>query len=182
MTTPSSNSTAAGQPAPRDLTPWLLAGILLLSVLLRVGVALYLGDTTPPGKDETSYSTLAARVADGYGFSFPVAWYPFAPAGAPTAHWSFLYTGFAAAVYALAGPHPLAVRLLSALLTGIFLPLVIYFLARRAFPPRLLSAFAIRRSSFTVYQSLPSWPPSWLPSTLISFSTARWSRLKGCSS
>ena len=155
MTTPSSNSTAAGQPAPRDLTPWLLAGILLLSVLLRVGVALYLGDTTPPGKDETSYSTLAARVADGYGFSFPVAWYPFAPAGAPTAHWSFLYTGFAAAVYALAGPHPLAVRLLSALLTGIFLPLVIYFLARRAFPPRLLSAFAIRRSSFTVYQSLP---------------------------
>jgi len=41
---------------------WLIA-ILLLAMLLRVGVALYLGDTTPPGRDETSHALLAARLA-----------------------------------------------------------------------------------------------------------------------
>ena len=81
--------------------------------------------------------------------AFPVAWYPFAPAGAPTAHWSFLYTLFAAAVYALVGWHPLAVRLVSALLAGILLPLVIYFLARRALPAA--PASVIHRSPFTVH-------------------------------
>lgn len=165
MSTTPSNAATPTQPAPRDLTPWLLAGILLLSVLLRIVVALYLGDTTPPAKDETSYSTLAMRVADGYGFSFPVAWYPFAPAGAPTAHWSFLYTLFAAAVYALVGWHPLAVRLVSALLTGILLPLVIYFLARRALPARRPLPLTVHRSPslrtgepgspFTIHHWLP---------------------------
>jgi len=138
----------------RDLTPWLLAAILLLSTLLRLGVALFLGDATPPGKDETSYSTLAMRVASGHGFSFPVAWYPFAPADAPTAHWSFLYTGFAAAVYTLTGWHPLAVRLVSALLSGILMPLVVFFLARRAFPSRSPLSLTVHRSPFTVHHPL----------------------------
>jgi 4-amino-4-deoxy-L-arabinose transferase-like glycosyltransferase len=146
MTTHQPSPSAPLQSSTRDLTPWLLAGILLLSVLLRVGVALYLGDTTPPGKDETSYSTLAMRVATGYGFSFPVAWYPFTPADTPTAHWSFLYTAFAAAVYAVVGWHPLAVRLLSALLSGILLPLVVYALARRALPPRPPLSLTVHRS------------------------------------
>ncbi len=59
---------------------WLLA-IVVLSVLLRVGVALYLGDTVPVGKDENSYSLLAQRLATGHGYSFPTPWYP-SPAGA----------------------------------------------------------------------------------------------------
>ena len=84
----------------------ILIAILALSVLLRVGVALYLGDSTPPGKDETSYSELAARLANGYGYSFDRPWYPFAPANTPTAHWSFLYTAFVAAIYSIAGVHP----------------------------------------------------------------------------
>lgn len=155
MSSSQPKATSSTQPSPRDLTPWLLAGILLLSVLLRIAVALYLGNSTPPAKDETSYSTLAMRLAEGHGYSFPVAWYPFAPAGAPTAHWSFLYTAFAAAVYAVVGWHPLAVRLLSALLTGILLPLVVYFLARRAFPPRPPLSLTISRRVFTVHQSLP---------------------------
>ena len=78
-------------------TRWLIA-ILFLAVLLRVGVAVYLGDSTPPAKDETSYSILAGRLATGHGYSFPTAWYPFAPAGAATSHWSFLYTAFVAAI------------------------------------------------------------------------------------
>jgi hypothetical protein len=56
----------------------LLLAILLLSVLLRAGVALYLGDTVPAGKDEQSYSELAARLATGHGYSFDRPWYPFA--------------------------------------------------------------------------------------------------------
>ena len=110
----------------------ILLAILILSVLLRLGVALYLGDSTPPGKDETSYSILAARLAGGHGYSFPTTWYPgFALADTPTAHWSFLYTAFVAAIYALFGIHPLAVRLLQALLTGLLLPWTTYRLAQR---------------------------------------------------
>ena len=58
----------------------ILLAILLLAVLLRAGVALYLGDTVPAGKDEQSYSELAARLATGHGYSFDRPWYPFAPA------------------------------------------------------------------------------------------------------
>lgn len=112
----------------------ILLAIIALSVLLRVAVALYLGDSTPPAKDETSYSQLAMRLASGHGYSFDRAWYPFAPADAPTAHWSFLYTAFVAAVYSAVGPHPLAARLASAVLTGILLPLLLYRLSRRVFP------------------------------------------------
>ncbi|MGH2536725.1 MAG: hypothetical protein ACRDHL_04965 [Candidatus Promineifilaceae bacterium] len=111
-----------------------LLSVLALSVLLRLAVAVYLGDSVPPQKDETSYSLLAARLVSGRGFSFPEDWYPFSRAGAPTAHWSFLYTGFVAAVYALVGVHPLAVRLLSAVLGGVLLPLMLYRLGRRVFP------------------------------------------------
>ena len=82
--------------------------------IVRVGVALYLGDTVPPAKDERSYSVLAERLATGHGYSFPTPWYPFTAADAPTSHWSFLYTAFVAAVYAVAGPHPLAARLVQA--------------------------------------------------------------------
>ncbi|MCP4211604.1 MAG: hypothetical protein GY764_08995 [Halieaceae bacterium] len=129
----------------------ILALIIILAVLLRLAVALYLGDTTPPAKDETSYSVLAARLVSGHGYSFPTAWYPFSPANAPTSHWSFLYTAYAAAIYTLFGVHPLAVRLLTALLGGILLPLAVYFLARRAFPPPL----TINPSQFTIHHSLP---------------------------
>ena len=45
-------------------TRFRLLAILLLSVFLRLGVALYLGDTVPAGKDEQSYS------------SSPPAWRP----------------------------------------------------------------------------------------------------------
>lgn len=111
--------------------------VVTAAVILRLGVAIYLGDSTPPGKDETSYSVLAMRVADGHGYSFERRWYPgFVPAGQPTAHWSFLYTGIVAGIYALLGEHPLYVRLLSAVASGVLLPLMLYRLARRVWPGR----------------------------------------------
>jgi len=111
----------------------VLVLILLLSVLLRLGAALYFGDSTAPAKDETSYSVLATRLLAGHGYSFADYWYPFAPPDAPTAHWSFLYTAFLAGVYAIFGPHPLAARLVQAVLGGILLPWLTYRLTRRLF-------------------------------------------------
>ncbi len=111
--------------------------ILLVSVSLRVGLAFYYGDWVPPEQDDESYSELAARVASGHGFSFDRAWYPgFVQADQPTAHWSFLYTGMLAAIYALFGVKPFLARLIGAILGGLLLPIVVYRLADRAFPNR----------------------------------------------
>lgn len=115
------------------ISRWLTV-VLALAVILRVAVAFYLGDSTPPAKDETSYSVLAERLATGHGYSFPVDWYPFARADAPTSHWSFLYTAVVAAVYWAVGTHPLAVRLLQAVVCGLLLPWLAYRLTRRLFP------------------------------------------------
>ena len=116
----------------------LLVLILLVSVLLRVGVAFYLGDQVPPPEnapDETSYAYLAQRLVTGHGYSFDRQWYPFGkPAGSPTAHWSFLYTAFLAGVYAIFGAHPLVGRLIGAVLGGIWLPLQVYHLTQHLFP------------------------------------------------
>lgn len=52
----------------------LLIAIILLSVLLRVGLALALGnnleETRGGTSDQISYDALAQRVATGHGFSF----------------------------------------------------------------------------------------------------------------
>lgn len=114
----------------------LLPGIIAIAILLRLAAAVYFGDSTDPAIDEFSYSALAARVADGHGFSFGEDWYPFTPAGTPTAHWSFLYTGFVAAIYAIAGYHPLVARLVQSILGGMLLPWLVYRLAKRLFPDR----------------------------------------------
>ena len=95
--------------------------------------------------DETSYSILAVRLIDGHGYSFPRDWYPgFAKADAQTAHWSFLYTAFVGGVYSVFGFHPLVVRLVTAVISGILLPWMMFRLARRVWPGRdnlaLLSA------------------------------------------
>jgi hypothetical protein len=115
----------------------------LLSVLLRVGIALYLGDIVdapPMLTDQRSYDGLGARLIQGYGFSFGREWYPFTPANTPTAHWSFLYSLFVAGVYTLFGPHPLSVRLLQAVLGGLLLPWMVYRLASRVFESPALKA------------------------------------------
>ena len=117
----------------------ILLGILVVSVALRVAVALYLGDVVdapPLLTDQRSYHALGTRLTGGHGFSFDRPWYPFTPAETPTAHWSFLYSLYVAAVYAFLGVHPLAVRLLGAVLGGVLLPFVLYSWSRRLFPER----------------------------------------------
>jgi len=110
---------------------WL---VVVCSIMLRIGVAFYLGDVVdapPLMTDQRSYHALGARLLQGYGYSFDKGWYPFTPPNTPTAHWSFLYPLFIAAVYALFGVHPLAARLVQAVLGGILLPWMVYRLARR---------------------------------------------------
>jgi len=115
-----------------------LPAIFLLAIILRLAVGVYLGDSVPTNTDETSYSALGARLAEGYGLTFDRGWYPFTPPDTPTAHWSFLYSGFVAAIYSLTGPHPLAVRLIGAVLGGILLPWMMYRLARRLYAADIL--------------------------------------------
>jgi 4-amino-4-deoxy-L-arabinose transferase-like glycosyltransferase len=114
---------------------WLTA-LLVVSCVLRLAGAMYLGDQVvdlPGTADQISYHTLAIRVLEGYGFSFPKEWWPVTAAGAPTAHWSFLYTFYLVSIYAIFGPHPLAARLIQALIVGLLHPWLAYLIGRRTF-------------------------------------------------
>ncbi len=114
----------------------LLAVIALVAVLLRVASAFYQGDTVnvlPGVFDEVSYDGLARRVLGGHGFTFAQDHWPATKAGEPTAHWSFLYTLYLAGVYALFGPHPLAARLIQAVLSGLLQSWLAWQIGRRVF-------------------------------------------------
>ncbi len=114
---------------------WLVL-ICGIAVIARVAVALYLGDVVdapPLLTDQRSYHALGERLITGHGFSFDRDWYPFTRADQPTAHWSFLYSLFVAGVYAVFGPHPLAVRLVQAVIGGVLLPVMVYLFARRIY-------------------------------------------------
>ncbi|BAJ64061.1 ArnT family glycosyltransferase [Anaerolinea thermophila] len=110
--------------------------ICTLAVILRVGVAVYLGNTVealPGVSDQLSYHHLAIRVVEGHGFSFDRAWWPATRAGEPTAHWSFLYTFYLAGIYALFGVHPVFARILQAILVGILQPWLSYWVGKQIF-------------------------------------------------
>ena len=117
----------------------LLLGIFVISVLLRVftGVVFYGNEiqALPGTFDEVSYHNLALRVMDGHGFSFGERWWPGTAANEPTAHWSYLYTGYLLAIYAIFGPSPLLARILQAIIVGIVMPWLLYRLAFRIFAP-----------------------------------------------
>lgn len=108
--------------------------ILLLSVALRILAALYLGNSVvslPGTADQVSYHNLALRILGGHGFTFAEAWWPVTPAGAQTAHWSFLYTFYLVGVYGIFGPYPLVTRLIQAVIVGILQPSLAYRLAEQ---------------------------------------------------
>ncbi|MGC8880460.1 MAG: glycosyltransferase family 39 protein [Anaerolineae bacterium] len=121
--------------------------VIALAVVLRLGAALALGDRVevlPGTHDQMSYHMLALRVLGGYGFTFPSDWWPMTRAGEPTAHCSFLYVLYLAGVYTLVGIHPLAARLLQALVAGILAPYLAWRLGRRVADARVgLAAAAI---------------------------------------
>ncbi len=124
----------------------ILATILVLSVLLRIALALALGNALEETRggtfDQVSYDALAQRVIDGYGFSFAIDWWPYARANQPTAFWSYLYTLFLAAIYATVGHNPLVARLIQAVAVGVLTPWLIYRIGLRTFgqPVGLIAA------------------------------------------
>ncbi len=118
----------------------LFVAILVLSVALRVVVAFYLGDSLEETRggtyDQISYDMLAQRLVQGHGFSFAVDSWPYARANEPTAFWSYLYTLYLAAIYAIFGYHPLVARLIQAVFVGVLMPWLTYRIGRRAFGVR----------------------------------------------
>ena len=142
---------------PKPIRSCLIA-ILLLSVLLRIGAALYLGDSVEvlPGiHDQLSYDALAQSILAGKGYQFDAAWYPFTPANTPTSHWSFLYPAYLAAVYGVFGYHPLAARLIQAVMAGALMPWLTYRLGARFFDQRaaLFGAAATAFYGYFIYHS-----------------------------
>ena len=118
---------------------WLIF-IILISISLRVVAAFYLGDQVGPlpgTYDQVSYDRLAQRVLEGNGFTFDELWWPYTEPGEPTAHWSFLYTLYLAAVYSVVGYHPLVARLIQAVLAGALMPWLVYRLGSRHFDERV---------------------------------------------
>ncbi len=131
---------------------WLIA-IILISIILRLASAIYMGNqvTDLPGTyDQISYDSLARRVATGHGFSFGQPWWPATAANAPTAHWSFLYTLYLAAVYGLFGFTPLVARIIQAILAGILMPLLLFRLGNRVFGP-VVGLIAAAISAIYIY-------------------------------
>ncbi len=145
-------------PKSRAIRPTALALVLLVSVLLRVGAALYLGNGVvefPGTYDQISYHALAQRVAAGHGFTFDRVWWPLTPAGSPTAHWSYLYTLYLAAIYWLIGPQALVARLVQAVIVGLLHPWLAWSLGRRLFGERagLLAAALTALYAYFIYYS-----------------------------
>ncbi len=142
----------------QTITKWLLVAIITLSVIIRIVAAIYIGDemiNLPGTHDQVSYHNLALRVIAGHGFSFGTDWWPFTAAGAPTAHWSFLYTFFLALIYSIFGPHPLAARIIQAVIVGILHPYLAYLIGRRVFNTSvgLLAAFLTAIYIYFIYYS-----------------------------
>jgi 4-amino-4-deoxy-L-arabinose transferase-like glycosyltransferase len=114
----------------------ILVTVLIVSVILRLAAAIYLGDKVinlPGTFDQISYHNLALRLIGGYGFTFGENWWPATRAGEPTAHWSYLYTSYLAFMYFIFGPHPLTARIIQAIMVGILHPLLVYLIGKKVF-------------------------------------------------
>lgn len=134
-------------------TPKILIIIISFSILIRIGSAILLGNQIsdlPGVSDQISYHNLGIRIANGYGFTFDRPWWPATPAGEPTAHWSYFYSIFVAAIYWVFGPQPLMVRLIQVLIVGFLHPVLVYQIGKHAFSEKIgLLAAAI--SSLYIY-------------------------------
>jgi len=122
-------------------TTLLLALIVVVAVALRLGLAVYYGNGFTEFRggtyDQVSYDALARRVLAGQGFSFGEDWWPYARANQPTAFWSFLYTLYLAAVYALFGAAPVVARIIQSVVVGVIMPLAAFGLGYRVFGRRV---------------------------------------------
>ena len=127
---------------------------LAASVIVRVIAAIYLGNSVvalPGTFDQVSYHNLALRVVSGHGFTFGEPWWPATAAGAPTAHWSYLYTGYLILVYKFFGLNPLIARILQAVIVGLLQPYLAYRIGRHLFNPVTGLAAAILTAFYTYF-------------------------------
>jgi 4-amino-4-deoxy-L-arabinose transferase-like glycosyltransferase len=127
---------------------------LAASVAVRVAAAVYLGNSVEvlPGTfDQVSYHNLAQRFVGGYGFTFGEPWWPATAAGAPTAHWSYLYTGYLILVYKIFGVNPLIARILQAVIVGLLQPYLAFLIGRKVFNPLTGLAAAILTAFYTYF-------------------------------
>jgi 4-amino-4-deoxy-L-arabinose transferase-like glycosyltransferase len=121
----------------------ILRIITLVAVLLRLLMALYLGDNLTSEQqvrafDQITYHRLSQSILAGRGYSFDFDYYPgFTPAGQPTAQWSFLYPLYLAGIYAITGPHPLAARLIQVILVGVLETWLVFRLGRALFNAKI---------------------------------------------
>ncbi len=148
----------AGLVAARPRGPLWLAGLVAVSVAVRLGAGLHFGNSVealPGVADQLSYDTLAMRVLGGHGFTFETGWWPATPAGEPTAHWSYVYVLFLAGVYGVVGHVPLVARLLQAALAGVLQPLLTRRIAAGLFGPRvgLVAAGIVAGYGYFIYYS-----------------------------
>lgn len=137
---------APAQRATAWSTRRLLAVFVAAALVLRLALALALGDEVQRlsgATDQVSYDALAQRLLAGHGYSFATSWYPFTAPDAPTAHWSYLYTAYLAAVYGAVGHHPLAARL-PQVLASVLICWLLFRIGRRLFDERVgLAAAAL---------------------------------------
>jgi len=134
-------------------TRMILIGILLASILLRLASTVYQGNevTELPGiYDQVSYHELAIRVINDFGFSFATEHWPVTRAGEPTAHWSFLYTLYLAAVYKSFGVQPIVARVLQAVIVGGLQPYIIFRISEKVFS-RTIGLIAAAMGAFYIY-------------------------------
>lgn len=136
-----------------------LVSILALAFALRIAVALWLGDKMEVlgaggTHDQISYDMLAYRVANGYGFTFPVSWYPWVPPNTPTSYYSGSMVLHLAILYRVFGYHPLVARILYAFL-GTIVVYLVYRLGRRLFGESagLFAAFCAAIYSYLILYS-----------------------------
>jgi 4-amino-4-deoxy-L-arabinose transferase-like glycosyltransferase len=139
-------------------TKWILGGIFFFSVIFRVAVSFYLGNTVeilPGTHDQVSYHNLAVRFINGYGFTFGERWWPITAADTPTAHWSYLYTFYLILVYSVFGPNPLIARIIQAIIVGILQPWVAYKIGHHIFNQKvgLVSAAITAFYIYFIYYS-----------------------------
>jgi 4-amino-4-deoxy-L-arabinose transferase-like glycosyltransferase len=137
------------------IVSWLaiLWAIMVSAILLRVLSALFHGNSVivlPGIYDQISYDSLARRVVGGFGFTFAETHWPLTQPGEPTAHWSFLYTLYLAAIYALLGPQPLVARLIQAVVVGVLQTSLIYRVGKKTFS-RNIGILSAGITAFYIY-------------------------------
>lgn len=151
--TPAMGNVAPITTTGHTVTRWELITVVAFGIAVRLILAVVLGDRADPvsgATDQYSYDVLARRVLAGHGFSFPMAWYPFTPPDKPTAHWSYLYTLYLTGIYGVFGHHPLAARIVQALLSGLG-PWLTFLIGRRLFGPWSGLAAAALHASYAYF-------------------------------